>query len=111
MGHSKTSITVAAFTATETVLIYNDSDPCLGGRDLDWSLLEYLCDKFTDEKGWSKNPKNEKKSVARMLDAAEKLRSALTGDNEATLEIDNFYEGDDLEEEVTLQEFEQSIAS
>ena len=46
-----------------------------------------------------------------MLDAAEKLRSALTGDNEATLEIDNFYEGDDLEEEVTLQELEQSIAS
>jgi len=49
--------------------------------------------------------------ATRMLDAAEKLRSALTGDNEATLEIDNFYEGDDLEEEVTLQELEQSIDS
>ena len=47
MGHSKTTVTVSEFTSElKARVIVHRSDRNLGGRDLDWQILQKLCKDF-----------------------------------------------------------------
>jgi hypothetical protein len=42
MGHSKTTITIAGFKQQESRIIVHMSDRNLGGRDLDYQIMQKL---------------------------------------------------------------------
>ena len=44
-----------------------------------------------------------------MLDAVEKGRKNLSGDDEARVEVDNLIGDDEIDEEITREEFEKLI--
>ena len=47
IGHSKTTVTIARFTnEVHAKILIHDSDHNLGGRDLDWKILEFIADEF-----------------------------------------------------------------
>ena len=52
IGHSKSTITAAKFTyGSDSVkstaeVLYHDSDKTLGGREIDWILMEKYSDEF-----------------------------------------------------------------
>ena len=84
IGHSKTTVTIARFTnEVQAEILIHDSDLNLGGRDLDWKVLEFIIDEFQKECNTESNPKDSKKCCLKMLESAEKARIALSGDTEA----------------------------
>ena len=56
----------------------------MGGRDLDWSLLEQQFQKFIEDNELGDvDLKAKKKNCIRMLDAVEKTKKALSSDTDA----------------------------
>ena len=101
MGHSKTLLTAATFSAQTTQVEFYEYEPTLGGRDLDWSLLEQQFQKFIEENELEDVDLYEKKkNCIRMLDAVEKTKKALSSDTEAQIEIDYLHGDLELDDSV-----------
>ena len=86
------------------------SDKTLGGRELDWLILEKLSNGFEEEFETDINPKDDKKLIQRMIVEVEKGRIMLSGDVEARINVDNLLDDEDLEKDFTLKEFEELIS-
>ena len=48
IGYSKTTVIVASFEKNYSEILVEKSDKNLGGRDLDWQLLDWLNQKFKE---------------------------------------------------------------
>lgn len=48
IGYSKTTVIVASFEKKYSEILVEKSDKNLGGRDLDWQLLDWLNQKFKE---------------------------------------------------------------
>ena len=48
IGYSKTTVIVASFEKNYSEILVEKSDKNLGGRDLDWQLLDWLNKKFQE---------------------------------------------------------------
>ena len=48
IGYSKTTVIVASFEKNYSEILVEKSDKNLGGRDLDWQLLDWLNQKFQE---------------------------------------------------------------
>ena len=88
----------------------HNSDRNLGGRDLDWKILVALATEFSQRNPAQRNPQNDKKYRYIMLQAIEKMRKALSGDDEATIRIENLISSLDLERTMTRDQFQELIA-
>lgn len=90
-------------------ILFCHSDKNLGGRDLDWQILEVVCEEIYEENKdeLKESPIKNRKTRLGMLESIEKFRLQLSGDTEATLnlEIGNI----DYSEERTRDEFENII--
>lgn len=107
MGHSKTTVTIAAFKQGSCRIIVHNSDRNLGGRDLDWQVLQKCAEEFTAKYG--DDPRNSPRCVLRMLETIEKARKLLSGDTEATISIDYLLNEEDLVRKMKREEFEALI--
>ena len=85
----------------------HSSDENLGGRDLDWVIFEKLNEEFIGKGGC--NLKEKKKMRFNMLNAIERARKALSCDTDATITIDVFWEGEDYDRQITIDEFQKMI--
>ena len=79
----------------------------MGGRDLDWQILEEVCREITDEGGLDESPIKNKKTYLGLLESIEKFRLNLSGDTEATMDLE--IGGLDYFIERTREEFEEII--
>ena len=52
----------------------------MGGRNLDWSIVQKVADDFKEEFGLESNPKNDEKAKLNLFNSVEKARIALIGD-------------------------------
>ena len=104
MGHSKTTVTIAGFKQQESRIIVHKSDRNLGGRDLDYQLMLKLGEEFTQKYG--DDPRNNLRCRLRMYEMIEKARKLLSGDTEATVNIDYLLNEEDLVRKITREEFE-----
>lgn len=113
IGHSKTTATVAEFCyqngGPSARVLCQESDKNLGGRDLDWQVLLFLANEFQEQHQTENNPKDAKKSRLRMLDSIEEARKALSGDDEAFLDIDQLLEGNDYEKHLLRDDFDKIV--
>ena len=87
MGHSKTSAFAASFTKEKCQILAQQHDRNLGGRDMDWTVLEWYCSLFSQQ-NQGLDPKESKKAVLRLLDAIEKQRKVLSANLEAGVSVE-----------------------
>ena len=76
-------------------LVFHHYDQNLGGRNLDWELLQFVSEEFKNDTGL--DPRDHKKSILRLMDDVEKTRIALSGDHEANIDVDNIVGDEPLE--------------
>mmetsp|Transcript_43618 Transcript_43618/g.57784 ORF Transcript_43618/g.57784 Transcript_43618/m.57784 type:complete len:624 (+) Transcript_43618:73-1944(+) len=107
MGHSKTTVTIAAFKQKECRIIVHKSDRNLGGRDMDYQIMQKAGEEFL--KKFGDDPRESPRCRLRMLETVEKARKLLSGDTEANINIDYLLNEEDLNKKLTRDEFEQLI--
>jgi heat shock protein 4 len=107
MGQSKTSISFASFTKNVQKVISVTSDRFLGARDFDFLLMEHFCNIFKQKYG--SNPMSSAKCRLRLVDAISKTRKILTANREATLNVESLMDDEDLNYNLSRDEFEKII--
>jgi len=78
VGHSKTTITIAAFKKSECRILVHNSDRNLGGRNFDGLVMNMIGEEFA--KKYGDDPREIPRCRLRMLEAAEKARKLLSSD-------------------------------
>lgn len=106
-GHSKTTVTVAGFKKSEARIIVHKSDRNLGGRDLDYQIMLKLGEEFL--KKYGDDPRENVRCRLRLFETIEKARKLLSGDTEASINIDYLLNEEDLNRKLTRDEFEQLV--
>ena len=107
MGHSKTTVTIASFKQKESKIIVHKSDRNLGGRDLDYSIMQKVGEEFMTKYG--DDPRENVRCRLRMLETVEKARKMLSSDTESSINIDYLLNDEDMNRKLKRDEFEQLI--
>ena len=107
MGHSKTTVTIAGFKQKECRIITHRSDRNLGGRDLDYAIMQKVGEEFM--KKYGDDPRENVRCRLRMLETIEKARKMLSGDTESSINIEYLLNEEDLVRKMQREEFEQLI--
>ena len=89
-------------------ILSTKGDKFLGGEDFDNKLVEYFVDKFCKNMKESKeNIKKDKKAIKKLKIACENIKRVLSNNMESTLSITNFYNKNDILENIDRKEFEK----
>jgi heat shock 70kDa protein 4 len=108
MGQSKTTISFASFTKNTQKVISVTSERFCGAREFDYLLMAHFSAIF--QKKYGCNPMNSTKCRLRLMDAIAKVRKTLTVNREANINVESLMEDEDLNHNLTRDEFEQIIA-
>lgn len=107
MGHSKTTVSIAAFKKGECKIICHNSDRNMGGRNLDYQVMQVVGEEFA--KKYGDDPRKIARCRVRMLEAVEKARKLLSSDHESTVNADYLLNEEDLVRKLKRDEYEQII--
>ena len=89
-------------------ILSTKGDKFLGGEDFDNKLVEFFLDKFCKNMKESKEIiKKDKKAIRKLKIACERIKRELSNRLESTLSITNFYNGNDILENIERKEFEK----
>ena len=80
-------------------------DTHLGGEDFDHRLVDHFVKEFKRKK--KKDPTGNQRSMKRLKIACERAKRTLSSSTQASLEIDSFFEGEDLFTSITRARFEE----
>ena len=83
-------------------------DKFLGGEDFDNKLVDMVLNRFCEKFKESKEAiKNDKKCIKKLKISCENIKRVLSSSFETTLLVSNFYNGNDIFETITRNEFEE----
>jgi len=80
-------------------------DTHLGGEDFDHRLVQHFVNEFKRKK--KKDPSSNQRSMKRLKIACERAKRTLSSSTQAAIEIDSFFEGEDLFTNITRARFEE----
>ncbi|KAF9526854.1 heat shock protein 70 family [Crepidotus variabilis] len=107
VGHADMSVSVVAFSKGQLQVKSTAYEPNLGGRDIDYALLEHFSEEF---KGKYKidvmaNPK----AIFRLSASCEKLKKVLSANSESPLNVESIMNDVDASSKLTREEMEVLI--
>jgi len=82
-----------------------NGDTHLGGSDFDSRLMKYVIGKF--KKAHGKDPSGDKTALQKLRREVERVKRALSSQHQGRVEIESFYDGIDLSEQLTRARFEE----
>jgi len=85
-------------------VLATNGDTHLGGEDFDQRVMEYMLKQFQKKEG--KDASKDKKALQKLRRETERAKIALSSAPSTTIEIENFFEGKDLNEKLTRAKFE-----
>jgi heat shock protein 5 len=86
-------------------VVANNGDTHLGGRDFDQRIMDHLFELFKSKTG--KDASQDKRAVAKLRQECERAKRVLSSHAETTVEIENFFDGEDLIQTLTRARFEE----
>jgi len=104
MGHSKFTVSIVSFTKDKLQVLAHVTDRNLGGRDMDWKIMEFFSEGFEKKNGI--NLLHNHRARSKMAIAVEKLRKMLSANTEAVLNIEYIAEELDLNGIMNRDQFE-----
>jgi molecular chaperone DnaK (HSP70) len=107
MGHSKTTFFISEFRPQFFRVASCESNPFLGGREMDKLIFNHLCGAFYNK--YKIDISSNKKSAFRLMEQITKARKVLTGNQETVISIDCLYEDYDFSYLLKRSEFELLI--
>ncbi|KII92197.1 hypothetical protein PLICRDRAFT_36989 [Plicaturopsis crispa FD-325 SS-3] len=108
VGHSSLSVAVVAFSKGQLIVKSTAYDRNLGGRDIDYALVEHFSKEF--ETKYKIDVMNNPKASFRLTAGCEKLKKVLSANAEAPLNVESIVNDVDATSKLTRDEFEGLIA-
>ena len=79
----------------------------LGGEDLDNRLVDYFANEFKRKNGGKKELRQSPRAIRRLRTACEHAKRTLSSSTQASIEVDQLYDGIDFYTSVTRARFEE----
>jgi len=107
VGHGDMSVAVVAFSKGQLMIKSTAYEPNLGGRDIDYAMLEHFSKEFKTK--YKIDVMNNTKAVFRLSAGCEKLKKVLSANSEAPLNVESIMNDIDASSKLTRDELEQLI--
>jgi heat shock protein 5 len=85
-------------------VLATNGDTHLGGEDFDQRVMQYILKQFNKKTGLDAS--KDKRAIQKLRREAENAKRTLSTMKEVSIEIENFFEGQDLRERLTRAKFE-----
>ncbi|KAF9241769.1 heat shock protein 70 family [Melanogaster broomeanus] len=108
VGHSSMSVSVVAFTKGQLVVKGSAYDRHLGGRDIDYALLQHFAKEFKTK--YKIDVMSNPKATFRLAVGCERLKKVLSANTEAPLNVESIVNDVDASSKLSRDEYEQLIA-
>ena len=111
-GGGTLDLTLCRIIGDMVVQVMNDGTDEVGGDVFDESVMERILTKVTQEKGLKEDIEIQPGAKARLLDACERAKIALSGRASASVYVRDFFrhtEDDDLDYTLTREELEEAV--
>ena len=86
-------------------VVSTNGDTHLGGEDFDQRVMDYFIKLYKKKTG--KDARKDVRAVQKLRREVEKAKRTLSSQHQARIEIESFYDGDDLSETLTRARFEE----
>ena len=103
LGGGTFDITVMNINANNVTVLCSDGDDTLGGKDWDEALLNYVCKRYSDDKG--SDLSDDADEYARLILETEKWKRSLTAKEKTNISASG--EDGKLREELTREKYEE----
>lgn len=108
VGHSSLTATVVAFWKNNLAVKASCSDRHLGGRDIDFALVQHFAHEFKGK--YKIDVLSNPKATFRLIAGCEKLKKVLSANAEANLSVESIMNDVDASSRMTRDKLEQLIA-
>lgn len=108
VGHSSMSVAVVAFSKGQLVVKSSAYDRHLGGRDIDYVLLQYFATEFKTR--YNIDVLSNPKATFRLTVGCERLKKILSANLEAPLSVESIMNDIDASSKLSRDAYEQLIA-
>jgi heat shock protein 4 len=107
VGHADMSVAVVAFSKGQLIVKSTAYEPNLGGRDIDYALLQHFSEEFKTK--YKIDVMNNTKATFRLSVGCEKLKKVLSANSEAPLNVESIMNDIDASSKLTRDDLEQFI--
>ncbi|EAU90789.1 heat shock protein [Coprinopsis cinerea okayama7 len=107
-GHAELSVAVVAFSKGRLDIKATAYDNNVGGRDIDWALVQHFSKEF--DKKYGLDIMSSPKAIFRLTAGCEKLKKILSANTEAIINVESIQNDVDATSKLTREELEQLIA-
>ncbi|GAV07856.1 HSP70-5 [Ramazzottius varieornatus] len=108
VGYATTQLVAASFNRGKLKVLATAVDPHLGGRDLDYALVEHFAKEFKDK--YKIDVLGSKRATIRLRDECEKLKKLMSSiANEIPLNIECFMNDKDVSGRLKREDFENLV--
>ncbi|KAG1812242.1 heat shock protein 70 family [Suillus subaureus] len=108
VGHSSMSVSVIAFSKGQLSVKAAAYDRHLGGRDIDYALIQYFAAEFNAK--YHIDVLSNPKATFRLLASCEKLKKVLSANNEAPLNVESLMNDIDASSKLNRETYEELIS-
>merc|ERR1719476_399554 len=105
MGGGTFDVSILAIQDTVFEVKATAGDPHLGGEDFDNRMLSYCIAEF--RRKHKSDPSRNQRALRRLRTQCERAKRQLSSQTQATIEIDSFHEGNDLNCRISRAKFEE----
>src|ERR1700733_4538686 len=107
VGHSNYTVTVVAFNKGQLVVKATAYDKHLGGRNIDFALVQHFAAEFKDK--YKIDVLSNPKATFRLAAQCERLKKILSANAEATLSVESIVNDVDASSKLTRDQLESLI--
>ncbi|OAX34233.1 heat shock protein 70 [Rhizopogon vinicolor AM-OR11-026] len=108
VGHSSMSVSVVAFSKGQLAVKAAAYDRHLGGRDIDYALLQHFAAQFNSK--YHIDVLSNPKATFRLTAGCEKLKKVLSANNEAPLNVESLMNDIDASSKLNRETYEELIS-
>ncbi|PPQ81030.1 hypothetical protein CVT24_013291 [Panaeolus cyanescens] len=108
IGHADLSVSIVAFSKGQLTVKSTAYDPNLGGRDIDYALVEHFAKVFNEKH--KIDVMSSPKALFRLNTACEKLKKVLSANTEAPINVESLMNDIDASSKLTREELEVLVA-
>ncbi|KAH7889017.1 heat shock protein 70 family [Phlebopus sp. FC_14] len=109
VGHSSMSVAVVAFSKGQLVVKGTAYDRHLGGRDIDYALLQHFATEFKEK--YKIDVLSSPKATFRLAVGCERLKKILSANSEAPLSVESIMNDIDASSKLTRDAYEGLVSS
>ncbi|EDR11689.1 uncharacterized protein LACBIDRAFT_189161 [Laccaria bicolor S238N-H82] len=108
VGHAGLSVAVVAFSKGQLVVKSTAYDRNLGGRDIDYALVQHFAQEFTAK--YKIDVMSSPKAIFRLSAGCEKLKKVLSANSESPLNVESIVTDVDASSKLSREQLEEFIA-